>query len=230
MDEAGSTPGSKTDSESDSEDDIKLSATAAAALQQFYLEQQLENERLNLAHQGNLEDYQPQEDWQLSQFWYDDITANALAREALAVAGENGRIACVSSPTAYKKVKELKPETVEAKCFEYDRRFQIYGQDFVFYDFNDPLNMDVSLKNYFDIVIADPPFLSEDCLTKTAMTVKFLAKDKIILCTGAVMEELAFKLLHVLPCQFRPTHQNRLQNEFLCYANYASEGLKSQHH
>ena len=28
---------------------------------------------------------------QLSQFWYDDHTANILAKEALIVAGENGR-------------------------------------------------------------------------------------------------------------------------------------------
>ena len=28
---------------------------------------------------------------QLSQFWYDEATADRLAREALSVAGENGR-------------------------------------------------------------------------------------------------------------------------------------------
>ena len=36
----------------------------------------------------------------------------------------------------------------------------------------------------FDLVLADPPFLSDECLTKTAVTLKFLAKDKILLCTG----------------------------------------------
>ena len=34
------------------------------------------------------------------------------------------------------------------------------------------------------MVFADPPFLSDECLTKTAVTVKFMAKEKIILCTG----------------------------------------------
>ena len=33
----------------------------------------------------------------------------------------------------------------------------------------------------FDVVFADPPFLSEECLTKTAVTIKFMAKGKIIL-------------------------------------------------
>ena len=40
------------------------------------------------------------------------------------------------------------------------------------------------LKGIFDVVIADPPFLNDDCLTKTAITIKLLAKDKLILCTG----------------------------------------------
>ena len=94
------------------------------------------------------------------------------------------RIACVSSPTAYKKIREMKPQSCVAKCMEFDERFRIYGDDFVFYNFNDPLNFPVEWQKSFDIVIADPPFLSEDCLNKTAISVRFLAKDKIILCTG----------------------------------------------
>ena len=44
------------------------------------------------------------EDWQLSQFWYTDATADALA-SALAAAVANvdqPRIACVSAPTLYR--------------------------------------------------------------------------------------------------------------------------------
>jgi hypothetical protein len=32
-----------------------------------------------------------QEDWQLSQFWYDDETAERLAAEVLSAAGTDGR-------------------------------------------------------------------------------------------------------------------------------------------
>lgn len=42
------------------------------------------------------------------------------------------------------------------------------------------------MRENFDVVFADPPFLSEECLTKTAVTVKFLAKDKIVLCSGTL--------------------------------------------
>ena len=44
------------------------------------------------------------EDWQLSQFWYTDATADALASAvAAAVANvDQPRIACVSTPTLYR--------------------------------------------------------------------------------------------------------------------------------
>ncbi|KAK3097493.1 hypothetical protein FSP39_010140 [Pinctada imbricata] len=214
---------------SDSEDDDvpRLSAETMAALQDFYKEQAAEEEKLQQAKEGkvDMESVTLKEDWQLSQFWYDDKTATVLAKEALSLAGENGRIACISSPTAYKKLRQLKPNSCVAKCMEYDERFRIYGDDFVFYDYNAPTNFPVEWQNSFDVVIADPPFLNEDCLSKTAVTVRFLTKDKVILCTGAVMEDLAKRLLKVEKCSFLPKHANQLQNEFRCYINYKSENL-----
>ena len=96
------------------------------------------------------------------------------------------------------------------------------------------------MSNFYDLVIADPPFLSDECLTKTALTIKFLAKKKIVLCTGifdnqfstfkllilyfyitgAIMGELAERLLNVKICNFIPHHQNNLANEFYCYSNF----------
>ena len=96
------------------------------------------------------------------------------------------RIACISAPTAYKKIREIKPSNCDVKCLEYDERFKVFGEDFQFYDYKEPLDLPLDLKQSFDIVIADPPFLSEECLCKTAVTVKFLAKEKILLCTGKV--------------------------------------------
>lgn len=209
---------------SDSDDDAPtLSADTLAALNQFYAEQTEEQRRLEVAVQsGQIQEVSLQEDWQLSQFWYTDDTAKRLAEEALSIAGEDGRIACVSAPTAYKKIKEMKPDTCTVKCLEFDTRFKIYGEDFQFYDYKEPLNLPVDWKQSFDFVIADPPFLSEECLCKTAVTAKFLTKDKILLCTGAIMEETALKLLDAKPCSFLPKHTNQLQNEFKCYTNYPS--------
>ncbi len=94
------------------------------------------------------------------------------------------RIACISCPTLYKKLRQLKPENCQAVILEYDKRFEIFGEDFVFFDYNNPLELPPNMEKAFDIVVADPPFLSEECLMKTSQTVKYMAKEKILLCTG----------------------------------------------
>ena len=68
--------------------------------------------------------------------------------------------------------------------FEYDSRFSKFGEDFVYYDYKRPHQVQLSLHHSFDLVVADPPFLSEECLSKVSEMVKLLAKDKMILCTG----------------------------------------------
>lgn len=68
--------------------------------------------------------------------------------------------------------------------FEYDTRFKIYGADFIQYNYKFPLDLSRDMSSQFDLVIADPPFLSDECLTKTAVTIKFLTKKHIVLCTG----------------------------------------------
>jgi len=70
------------------------------------------------------------------------------------------------------------------KLFEFDKRFSVYGSDYVFYDYNEPMKFEEELLNSFDLVIVDPPFLSEECLTKSLQTTKSLTKQHVILCTG----------------------------------------------
>lgn len=42
---------------------------------------------------------------QLSQFWYDDKTIEALVRGALNSTPANGKVALISCPTVYSKLK-----------------------------------------------------------------------------------------------------------------------------
>lgn len=74
--------------------------------------------------------------------------------------------------------------SITVVLFEYDSRFKIFGVDFIQYDYKSPLNVPRYMSSQFDLVIADPPFLSVECLTKTAVTIKFLTKENIVLCTG----------------------------------------------
>ncbi|XP_059540211.1 EEF1A lysine methyltransferase 1 [Myotis daubentonii] len=208
---------------SDLEDDDvpQLSSHTLAALQEFYAEKK------QCAYPGGDDKYNVgriEENWQLSQFWYSQETALRLAKEVTSAAGEGGRVACVSTPSVYQKLRELHREDLAVYLFEYDRRFSIYGEEFIFYDYNNPLDFPVNIAHHsFDIVIADPPYLSEECLRKTSETIKYLTQGKILLCTGAVMEEEATKLLGVKMCKFIPKHTRTLANEFRCYVNYDSQ-------
>lgn len=98
------------------------------------------------------------------------------------------RIACLSAPSVYQKLRQGSvdgSDRVSAVVLEYDRRFATYGNDFIFYDYNEPLSFEASVApQSFDIVLADPPYLSEECLEKVAKTVKYLSKGKVLLCTG----------------------------------------------
>lgn len=214
---------------SDSDDDVPtLSAHTLAALQEFYNETKVVTDHSAApTHQfavGAVE-----EDWRMSQFWYSDETATQLAEEAVREAGEGGRIACLSAPSVYQKLKQGVvdgSDRVSAVVLEYDRRFASYGEDFVFYDYNKPLSLPDSVSPHnFDIVLADPPYLSEECLSKVTQTIKYLSKGKVLLCTGAIMENLAKDLLDVKMCSFLPKHNRNLSNEFRCFVNYPSRLL-----
>ncbi|XP_040282151.1 EEF1A lysine methyltransferase 1 [Bufo bufo] len=207
---------------SDDDDGVpQLSAHTLAALQEFYTEQQ---QRESLKSGSGYDKFTVgavEEDWQLSQFWYSDDTALSLAKEAVEASGKNGRIACLSAPSVYQKLKGLVGDDVTVCLLEYDRRFSVYGDEFIFYDYNNPLDLPERLQQHsFDVVFADPPYLSEECLQKTAQTIEFLSKGKVLLCTGAVMEDLVTQILGLKMCAFLPKHNRSLANEFRCFANY----------
>ena len=78
----------------------------------------------------------------------------------------------------------MKPSGCEVMLFEFDKRFAAYGDSFCYYDYKQPLDIPTSLQDHFDFVAADPPFLSEECLSKVSETVKFLTSKNVLLCTG----------------------------------------------
>ena len=112
----------------------------------------------------------------------------------------------------------------KTKIFEYDTRFQSFGDDFQCYDYNkaDEDNYLSEFAQSFDLIIVDPPFLSEECLEKTAVIVKRLVKDngKIILNTGSVQRDLARKFLNLNESSYKPQHKNNLGNEFSSFTNF----------
>ncbi|XP_033322542.2 EEF1A lysine methyltransferase 1 isoform X2 [Megalopta genalis] len=201
------------------DDDLQLCPTTLAALNEFLKEKEERENELKCISENQSLDICFDENWQLSQFWYDEYTTDTLVKGAINSTDSTGKIALISCPTLYNKLKKncgLRQVTL----FEYDERFKIFGSDYVPYNYKFPLDLTRNMAGYYDLVIADPPFLSDECLTKTALTIKFLAKKNIVLCTGAVMAELVGKLMDVKICNFIPHHQNNLGNEFYCYSNF----------
>lgn len=87
-----------------------------------------------------------------------------------------------------------------------------------------------NLKGSVDRIICDPPFLSDDCQTKAALTVRWMAKPaadvRLVVSTGERMEGLVTKLYRsfgLRTTDYEPAHARGLSNEFFCYANFDSE-------
>lgn len=186
------------------------------------------------------------EDWNASQFWYTDSTARALARQLLEDVDSDSAVAVISAPSVYVQLRNILAEdrTLSSKpkicLLEYDTRFEVFGSDFVTYDFEKPLQLPLGLKGKFDRIICDPPFLSEDCQTKTALTVRHLARHwaspsseqgvlRLISCTGERMGPTISKLygkIGMRPTSFEPEHSRGLSNEFVCYSNFECDDWK----
>ncbi|KAI1729164.1 putative n6-adenine methyltransferase domain-containing protein [Ditylenchus destructor] len=208
--------GTGVDEDGDESSFFSLPSDTLAALDEFWRDQQEKNDEF------------PEEDWQLSQFWYSDETSEALVTECLAALGNNGgNIACLSSPSLvphFFNRKETQNEKVKITLLEFDQRFQEKFKDlFVHYDYREPLNIPAELHNSFDLIVADPPFLAEECLVKVAQTIRVLSRDKdtkLIICTGSILQDLANRLLKVNITNFKPQHRNNLANDFSSFTNY----------
>ncbi|NP_001354241.1 uncharacterized protein LOC100276386 [Zea mays] len=219
--------GEVREQEDDDDNVPQLSAAAMEALREFLAEQHRPEEQ-NEAGGGEDGVELVPEDWRLSQFWYDERTARELVEEVVRLVSPSGSgsaagaVACIACPTLYAYLKKTDPG-VPAQLLEYDERFGQYGGDFTFYDYNRPEELPAAMKHAYRVIVADPPYLSKECLEKVAKTVSFLARPEgsfLLLLTGEVQMDRALELLNVRPCGFRPRHSNKLGNEFRLFTNY----------
>ncbi|KAI0165075.1 putative N6-adenine methyltransferase-domain-containing protein [Hypoxylon sp. FL1284] len=228
------------------EEPITLSSHALAALQEFYGERDAHAEKFEKLKVAAEERHDGQalsmdafvEDWNESQFWYSDETATLLAKQLLHGVQEDEVVAVVSAPSVFVALKNLlnsadasSPQPKKVYLLEHDQRFAVFPE-FVFYDFQQPAKLPSDLKGAVDRVICDPPFLSEDCQTKAALTVRWMSRTaprggtqspRLIVCTGERMECLVTKLYRSLGARtttYEPRHARGLSNEFYCYANF----------
>ncbi|XP_055923746.1 protein-lysine N-methyltransferase CG9154 [Eupeodes corollae] len=208
--------------------ELNLPMDTMSILNKFLLEKE-ERERKEqdriLAKTGTSSMFE--EDWQLSQFWYSNNTRTALGKVVKKLLGPDAQVALLSCPSLYKTIKDMHDHV---RLFEFDKRFSIFGDDFIHYDFNEAFcepEYFIHHTAIYDIIIADPPFLSEECITKTAHIIKKLMKPcaKLVFCSGEIVGPWIAKYLYLKPYNFRPEHERNLANEFVCYANFNIDEL-----
>ena len=217
-----------------------LSVATLAALQSFKQEEQERIEKFQKLHKSAEEAFESRnnltiddfkEDWQLSQFWYADSTADTLLDALLEGATEDTVVCIMSAPSVYAIINKRDRSTLPTKHIylcEYDKRFELLsGKDhFGFYDYNEPETIRDDLKGNVDRLLIDPPFLEEECQFKSSQTAKLLLKSaasKLITCTGERMKDIVLKNYEkegVQVTNFFPEHKNGLSNEFRCYSNF----------
>ncbi|TLD20132.1 putative N6-adenine methyltransferase-domain-containing protein [Venturia nashicola] len=263
---------SNPDPESDSEPE--LSTATLTALQQFYTEKESHQKAFEDLKAAAENDFDPEsteitslkyplsmtaftEDWNASQFWYTTSTATTLAHHLLQKTTSTTRICVISAPSVFLQLKNLihagRVQPAQLLLLEFDRRFEVFGSEFQHYDFREPVKLPGALRGRFDVFVVDPPFLSEECQTRTALTVRWLARSwegsgiggvggvregagggkeeglKMVVCTGERMEGLICKLykkVGVRTTDFVVEHAKGLSNEFRCYANFECEEWK----
>lgn len=227
---------------------LTLSADTLAALQQFRTEEESRKEHFAKLYQeledrydelqkSSIDDYK--EDWQLSQFWYTDETADILARALLEGADEDTVVCIASAPSVYAAVTRLPADQIPTKhiyLLEFDKRFGVMAgkKYFHFYDYNKPDEVPEVIRNKCHRLLIDPPFLEKECQTKSAQAARNLLaenngektasgdqKFKLISSTGERMRDIIKKTYpetHLT--SFLPEHKNGLSNEFRCYASF----------
>lgn len=92
---------------------------------------------------------------------YSDAFANRMSELLHSMCTAETKIAFMCSPTAFVAFQHMK-QLRGAYLFEFDRRFGILApKQYVPYDLDSPDDFPPRFKGYFDVVVADPPFLNE---------------------------------------------------------------------
>lgn len=159
--------------------------------------------------------------WTWTMSYSFDVLSQPLPRNEEATRQKWVLILC---PTINFNINKY-PIVAAATIFEFDQRFCKYDPDFVKYDYNEAKKETYlsEFKSKFDLVVLDIPFLSSECLEKSNILCRKLAKEdaKIILCTGKIMSDAVSTLMVDLKmCKFEPEHERNLGNDFGTFANF----------
>ena len=107
----------------------------------------------------------------MNQYWYSQATIEALAGEAERL---KAKAAFISTPSLFFSIPKATRTKLGCVVLDYDKKWE-KEDGFYFYDFNEPTEIAEELAHKFDLVVIDPPFITEDVWTKYAETAKLTA-------------------------------------------------------
>ena len=135
-------------------------------------------------------------------------------------------MACVSTPSIYFSLPPS--QKANATLFDLDEAFA-RRSSFVKYDFDYPEAIPEPLRGTFDLVVIDPPFITQEVWEKYAEAARLLLvpEGRLILSTICENEAMLQALLGVHPVEFRPSIPN-LVYQYSFYANYPTAVLSKR--
>ncbi|CAM9426418.1 unnamed protein product [Chrysoparadoxa australica] len=137
--------------------------------------------------------------------------------------GQEGT-AFLSTPSLYFST----PTSTRAKCkvMDLDSKWE-NDKGFVLYDFNHPESLPKELHGTFQMVVIDPPFITEEVWQKYTEAARLLLREGGAILASTIEEnaDMMAKLLGVKPQVFKPSIPN-LVYQYRLYCNYPSKRLQ----
>lgn len=164
------------------------------------------------------------ENEKFNQYWFSEKTIEFLSNQVTKSGSE--RIGFIATPSLF---FSLPPEQqCKSYLFDIDEKLTKKHVNGRRYDFNE-INFDDNfsdLKESFDFLVIDPPFITEEAWSKFASFAQYLKKTncKILACSIKENEERLKKLLNMNIKVFQPSIPH-LVYQYNCYANYDDDEL-----
>mmetsp|Transcript_5369 Transcript_5369/g.11800 ORF Transcript_5369/g.11800 Transcript_5369/m.11800 type:complete len:264 (+) Transcript_5369:59-850(+) len=164
----------------------------------------------------------------LNQYWYSKNTIETICdaiRECFSIS-EGTRVAFISTPSLFFSLS-LK-EREQSALFDFDTSWESCS-GYHFYDYKDPANVKEECLGVFDLVVIDPPFITQSVWENYAITAKLLAKgdtseQRIIATTVNENDILMKDLFGCKPAAFQPSIPH-LVYQYSVFTNFPSSAL-----
>ncbi|XP_073391709.1 uncharacterized protein [Physcomitrium patens] len=142
------------------------------------------------------------EKWDLNQYWYSANTIASLKKE---VQEHATKVAFLSTPSVWFSLENSDIKN-RSFFFDVDSQWEKHS-NFVYWNYNQPSEVDRTMHHQFDCVVIDPPFVTREVWAKYSEAALLLLKEggKIILSTIPENAEMLKHMLNVKRQAFQPS-------------------------